>query len=693
MNLEEQLRQLNERMEALTEANARLLRRVGDLERQVRALSGEAWQPPVPPAAPPVHAEQPQFEPADLPASVPVEAEAAAEPETRTLESKLGLAWVNRVAVITCIFAAAFFFKYAADNEWIGPSGRVALGLVAGCVSIALAERFHGRGERIYSQGLCGLGVSLLYLSFFAAFHYYALLPQAPVFALMALTIALGGVLALRFRSQAIAGLALVGGLLTPPLLSTGQFNAAFFYAYLLTLVGAAQWLARRESWRALDVGSQAGAVWFVLGSMNQMQRANGEGWFVAFAVAAFALFLGSGVRWAGYVALGLWPVLLYGGEDAGFAPFAAALMMMTAGGLAWGRAKAWEHALPVVYGAVSLSFYLWLLESSSDNALTQNVPLAAVLFLLFLAWIPLRVRDGLALRTVDLAVTAANAFTFFGTVYVSFEERAKGWLGVAAIVTALVHLGAARLARVDARGALLFLGLTLGLATVAVPLQFSAFHIAIAWALEAAALAWVAARMRSAQGAALSLLVGMLAVMDVLFEFHGPRLYFAEGEAIPAALFNTRMLTMAVCAGSLWLMARWLGRWVEMARLAAAPYVTGHLMLAYALTLEVMEWAHRGEAENALSVARLSVTILYAVYGVALISIGVAARSALNRVLGLLAIAFVILKLYLYDVWNLATVYRVIAFGALGGLLLLTSFLYSRYRGKIESLWQGDNR
>ena len=214
-------------------------------------------------------------------------------------------------------------------------------------------------------------------------------------------------------------------------------------------------------------------------------------------------------------------------------------------------------------------------------------------------------------------------------------------------------------------------LRLTLGLATVAVPLQFSAFHIAIAWALEAAALAWVAARMRSAQGAALALLVGLLAVMDVLFEFHGPRLYFAEGEAIPAAVFNTRMLTMAVCASSLWLMARWLGRWTEMARLAAAPYVTGHLMLAYALTLEVMEWAHRGEAENALSVARLSVTILYAVYGVALISIGVAARSALNRVLGLLAIAFVILKLYLYDVWNLATVYRVIAFAALGGLLL----------------------
>ncbi|NUM88079.1 MAG: DUF2339 domain-containing protein, partial [Bdellovibrionales bacterium] len=612
--------------------------------------------------------------------------------ETATLESKVGLAWVNRIAVITCIFAAAFFFKYAADNEWIGPSGRVVLGLVAGCAAIAVAERFHGRGERIYSQGLCGLGVSLLYLSFFAAFHFYALLPQAPVFALMALTIVLSGALALRYRSQAIAGLALIGGLLTPPLLSTGHFNAPFFYAYLLALLGAAQWLARREKWRALDIGSQAGAVWFVLGSMDQMQRANGEGWFLAFAVAAFALFVGSGVRWAGYAAMGLWPVILFGGEDAGFAPYAAALVGMTAGGLAWARAKDWEHALPWIFGGSSCSFYLWLAESSSDTALSREVPLAAVLFLLFLAWIPVRMRDGLALRTKDLVVTAANACTFFGTVYVTFEERAKGWQGAAAIVMALVHLGAARLARTDKRGALLFLGLTLGLATAAVPLQFSAFHIGLIWAMEAAALAWIAERMRTETGVAFSAMLALMAVFDLLYEFPGPVLSFAEGQPVPALLLNPRMVTLTICAVSLWLMAHWLERWVEMARLAAAAYVTGHFVFAYGLTLEVLEWAHRGRTETAGSVASLSVTILYAFYGVALVSLGVATRTALNRVLGLVAIGFVILKLYLYDVWNLATVYRVIAFGALGALLLLTSFLYSRYRDKIESLWQGDN-
>jgi len=193
---EEQLRQLAERMDALTASNARLVRRLNELERRLHALTGH---PPTPePATPPKHplvaqaAPPPQsvVEPAPSPGPVAQSApphEPVADPvpppapsETPSLESKLGLAWVNRMAVVTCIFAAAFFFKYAADNEWIGPSGRVVLGLLAGCAALFFAERFHARAERVYSQGLCGLGVSLLYLSFFAGFHFYQLLPQGP---------------------------------------------------------------------------------------------------------------------------------------------------------------------------------------------------------------------------------------------------------------------------------------------------------------------------------------------------------------------------------------------------------------------------------------------------------------------------------------------------------------------------------
>ena len=709
MSPEEQLRQLAERMDALTASNARLVRRLNELERRLHALTGH---PPTPePATPPKHplvaqaAPPPQsvVEPAPSPGPVAQPApphEPVADPvpppapsETPSLESKLGLAWVNRVAVVTCIFAAAFFFKYAADNEWIGPSGRVVLGLLAGCAALFFAERFHARAERVYSQGLCGLGVSLLYLSFFAGFHFYQLLPQGPAFALMALASVLAGALAMRFESQAIAALALIGGFLTPPLLSTGQFNAPFFYAYLLALAAGAQWLARKQNWPLLAGFSLAGTIVLAIGSIENMQRTDTEGFFAAFAVAAFGIFVTASFPLVAYTAQFAFPILLFAAEQAGFAPFAFSLVAMTAAALAWGVLRERVHALPIAYAAASIGTYLWMSESSDDHALTQNVPLATALFLIFLAWIPFRARTGRELRTVDLTVAAANAFTFFVAVYVSFDAKAPSWLGVAALVTAGLHILAGRLARIDTRGTLLFLGLALAFATLAVPLQFSKFHIAVAWALEAAALAWVAERTRSLQAASLSLVVALLAGLDLLYEFNGPVLYIPEGTAVPALLLNSRMFTMAVCAAAFWLIARYLRAWTAPSPIAVPPYVAGHLTLVYAFTLEVIEWAHRGsEPENIGSVSRLSVTILYAVYGVALISLGVATRTAINRVLGLAAIGFVILKLYLYDVWNLATIYRVVAFGALGALLLLTSFLYSRFRGKIESLWQSDN-
>ncbi len=77
------------------------------------------------------------------------------------------------------------------------------------------------------------------------------------------------------------------------------------------------------------------------------------------------------------------------------------------------------------------------------------------------------------------------------------------------------------------------------------------------------------------------------------------------------------------------------------------------------------------------------------AIYASALVVAGVVLRSSLNRILGLGLFAVVILKLYLLDVWSLSRGFRITAFLALGGLLLLISYLYSRYKPALERLWR----
>ena len=73
------------------------------------------------------------------------------------------------------------------------------------------------------------------------------------------------------------------------------------------------------------------------------------------------------------------------------------------------------------------------------------------------------------------------------------------------------------------------------------------------------------------------------------------------------------------------------------------------------------------------------------------LVTLGVLTKAGINRMLGLGLLAVVVAKLYLYDVWQLEKVYRIVAFSFLGVVLLATSYLYSRYRTKIESWWRDE--
>ncbi len=65
--------------------------------------------------------------------------------------------------------------------------------------------------------------------------------------------------------------------------------------------------------------------------------------------------------------------------------------------------------------------------------------------------------------------------------------------------------------------------------------------------------------------------------------------------------------------------------------------------------------------------------------------------RSRFDRLAGLALFIGVVGKLYCYDVWQLTRFYRISAFVGLGLLLLAASYIYSRFREKLEVLWAGN--
>jgi hypothetical protein len=142
-----------------------------------------------------------------------------------------------------------FFVRYAWENNWVGPTGRVLSAAVFSLGALALGLRIIGREYRPLGQGLAATGFAGLYVTAFAAHAVYALVPRSAAAVFMITVTACAVLVAERLDARLLAGLAWVGGYLAPVLLSTGADRAASLFAYLLLLGAGALWLDRRKPW------------------------------------------------------------------------------------------------------------------------------------------------------------------------------------------------------------------------------------------------------------------------------------------------------------------------------------------------------------------------------------------------------------------------------------------------------------
>jgi uncharacterized membrane protein len=704
-----------ERLDIISAAIAGLLKRQDALEARLARIeeylapaqalpSDGASPPPFPPPSETVEPQPPPFvdeppSPAAEPVPEPIHVEAAIHaPPARTnaasaqFETEMGLRWVNRIGAFTLVLAVAFFFKLAVDNEWIGPAGRVILGVLAGCATLAAADLLWKRGHLVYAQGVSGMGIAILYLTFYASFAFYGLVPYAPAFVLLVCCTALACALALRYDAAIIATLGLLGGYSTPVLLSRGQDSPWMFFGYILLLDAAAVWLHRLRSWRQLSALSMAASAFLFQRWWDTYFAPEKRLAATAFVAAAYVLFVSVPSAWLFGIAQALATIAAAAIWRGDLDRAAVLLLAFPAAGMVLADCR----NLNVVYRVALASS--WLAYSILYSAVRAPVPvlplfaLATALYLLSYAWAPLRLFwRGASITAGDLAAAAGNTTAYFAVVYLLLETSYRGYLGLFSVALACVHLAFGilvyRTRDVDApvRNAVLVYGaLALTLLTLAVPIQFTGFRITMAWMLEAAALTWIGRRAGSPRFVDAALIIFFLGLLRL---FAIDAWIYPDGHSY-ALVWNGRFLTFLVSAGALWF-AAWSMR---PERRALAPYLAGHFVCFAMLTQEVLAWARRvSEPESVWNAQSAALSILWALYAVALVTWGVLSRFALNRILGLCLMGVVVVKLYLNDVWQLRLVYRVTAFAVLGVLLLLMSFLYSRFRTAIGNWWRDD--
>ncbi len=220
------------------------------------------------------------------------------QPARPTLESRIGSQLFNRVGIVALLVGAAWFLKYAVDREWLGPVLRVWVGFFAGFGLLGWSERFRRGGYPVFSFSLKAAGTGVLYLSLWASYSLFHLVGFPLAFAGIVLLTAGNLWLCARQQSEALAGVAMVGGFLTPALLGASVDSVWALGSYLLLLDAGFTALLLGSKWTRLlpgaFVGTQAYLLMLALRSVSELAD---RGAAVLFATVFLAGFSVAGER------------------------------------------------------------------------------------------------------------------------------------------------------------------------------------------------------------------------------------------------------------------------------------------------------------------------------------------------------------------------------------------------------------
>lgn len=239
----------------LLEVIKRLDQRVADLNRRVQKLEAQL--------------DDPWFrtegsdgsDPAVSPSPGPAQTALPTPPKDEVSQGEF---WLNKIGITLLLMGLAFLFKYSLDQNWMTPPVRILMGSILGSVLLALGVKLRA-DRKILSPVLKGGGLATFYMTVFAAFQLYALIPHLYAFSVMVGITLLAFFLAVRHYEFALALVAVTGGLSTPFLLhqEAGSLPGLVLYTCLVLAGSMAVYYFR--PWRSLPWYSWAG-VWVVLG-------------------------------------------------------------------------------------------------------------------------------------------------------------------------------------------------------------------------------------------------------------------------------------------------------------------------------------------------------------------------------------------------------------------------------------------
>jgi uncharacterized membrane protein len=657
MGPDEQPTHVNQESQVAAELAA-LSARVEVLERELAQLRPQptprAQQPPPPPrqSLAPSAAATP-----DVPVHLPRPAS--------SLEDRIGAQLFSRIGIVALLIATTLFLKWAIDNQYIGNTGRIAAGLIAGTAIVLWSERFRRNGFNAFSYSLKAIGSGALYLSLWAAFQLYHLLPAGVALAAMILVTAWNAFMAWSQNSQVLAAYALAGAFATPLLLSTGGNHEVFLFTYILAIDIATVALVRLKPWPRLLLGAFPLTVaYFIAWYAN---------WYDAFGTSSQPL-----ATTTVFIALFFFTFVIPSIHDEQATPIP--------------NPSITEILLPLANAAfAALSLYSALQDAGYHDVLPWIAVLLAAIYLGLM-----RLRQSHTTSAIHLSLAVV-----FLTIAIPLKASGRwitiGWLAEGAALL-WVACGLIPQGTTEPRNRVPHLRRGLIAAKVGNRETDPFSHPSpIPSTVPSAPNA--DRTLRRLAAAALTLGFLSLLLQPYFENFPANLRPYLHETAFLNAHFATSLFGLASFAAAAWIALHAPRRherseepnqpddqskpesqpsWLE---IAAASIIAFNLaaILSVVRELELLWYnptIYNPEADLQKS---LAISAFLMLYGAALLAAGFWKRSAFIRWQALILLVFTIAKTFLYDLRNLSQGYRVLSFLGLGALLMAISFVYQK--------------
>jgi uncharacterized membrane protein len=617
--LEEQVQALHEEVRSIREQHGQTL---GHIQNRLASLERTQGAPvPQPSSA----LQQPLSAESAGPGPVTIHAKPPIEPAYDDLLTKikewnweqvLGGNWLARVGVLAIIIGTAFFLKLAFDNDWIGPTGRVALGVIGGMALLGSGEYWQ-RKYPVFAQTLSGGGIAILYLSLFAAHSTFGLIGVYVATGILLLISVTSAAIAVRYESLALAIISIFGAFLTPFILGAfspklGNFlvrtdSGIDMLAYIIVVDIGVLALSTFRNWRWMTILAWVGSL------------ASYGGWYGQF------------------------------GSDAGVltAQLSLTLIFLTFVGattlyhIIWRRApKRSDQALMTANSLSYFSISLGIMSGDFDLWMGA-FSLAIALFYGGLAYLALR----RSANNAPLSFFALGIAMVFLTVAVPIQLGDSAWTTIVWSAQGAVLTWVAfqvRMPRVRIFGYAAFGLVAIRLILFDTRVDLSTYHII-----------W--------NERMLSFVLSIAAMYVTAYLSWRYRKALTEWEESVVSVFL--VFLAAASFFTLWVLG--------------AEIISGFDKQLGGLTNS--EWS-RGVGDDLRNAKNLSITTLLALYAAVLLTVGIIGKWRVVRFAAIALLLIPIAKVFAYDIFILGGIYRIVSLMGLGAMLMIGGYVYQRY-------------